>query len=158
MAHVFSPFQNLNMKRAIESILPTARIELHVPQYVPCPADGCGYDDVLGTAIDQNCLICQGKGRIRNEAVAVLMVRVAWLDHRQHGVYMNMPIGETADVELQARLDDLYLFDKVRSVEGAYILVDGKRLTIKSLTPNRVQGLTSLDVRCAITNQDVLGV
>lgn len=154
----FSQFQNLTMKGSIEAILPTTRIELHIPQYVACPADGCGYDDVLGMAIDQNCLICQGKGRIRNEAVGALMVRVAWLDHQQHGVYMNMPTGETADVELQAHLEDLYLFERVRSTEGAYILVDGKRLTIKSLTLNRVQGLTSLDVRCAMTNQDVLGV
>ncbi len=155
---VFSQFQNLTMRGSVEAILPTARIELHIPQYVDCPAEGCGYDGVLGTAIDQNCQICQGKGRIRNEAVAVLMVRVAWLDHQRHGVYMNMPTGETADVELQARLEDFYLFERVRSTEGAYVLVDGKRLTIKSLTPNRVQGLTSLDVRCAMTNQDVLGV
>lgn len=154
----FSPFQNLTMQSAIQAILPTVRIELHIPQYVECPAEGCGYDDTLGTAIDQNCLICEGRGRIRNEAVGSLMVRVAWLDHQQHGVYMNMPTGETADVEMQARLEDFYLFERVRSTEGAYILVDGKRLTIKSLTPNRVQGLTSLDVRCAMTNQDVLGV
>lgn len=153
----FSPFQNLAMRQTVQGIASTSQIELRIPQYEECSAPGCGYDSVLGSAKDQNCLICEGRGRVRNEAVAVLMVRVAWLDHRQQGVYMSMPTGETADVEIQVGLQYEDLFYRVLKTEGAYVLVDGKRLTIKSITPNRVEGKTSLDVRLAMTNPDVLG-
>jgi hypothetical protein len=153
----FSPFQNLGMRQTVERIASTSQIELRIPQYEECPAPGCGYDSVLGSAKDQNCLICEGRGRIRNEAIAVLMGRVAWLDHRQQGVYMSMPTGETADVEVQIGIQYEGLFYRVLNTEGAYVLIDGKRLTIKSITPNRVEGKTSLDVRLAMTNPDVLG-
>jgi len=153
----FSPFQRLGIRQAIEHIAATSPMELHIPQYEECSAPGCGYDEVLGSAKDQNCLVCEGRGRIRNEAVASLMGRVAWLDHRQQGVYMSMPTGETADVEVQIGIQYEGLFYRVLNTEGAYVLIDGKRLTIKSITPNRVEGKTSLDVRLATTNPDVLG-
>lgn len=153
----FSPFQNLGIRQTVERIAATSQIELRIPRYEECSAPGCGYDDVLGSAKDQNCLICEGRGRIRNEAVAAIMGRVAWLDHRQQGVYMSMPTGETADVEVQIGLQYEGLFYQVLKTEGAYVLIDGKRLTIKSITPNRVEGKTSLDVRLAMTNPDVLG-
>ena len=139
-------------------IAKTAQVALHIPVFTECSAAGCGYSEATDSAKNPDCPTCRGRGQTRVDSIAMLLCRVAWLDHKQQGVFMSMPTGETADVEVQTELSNEALFNTVLRTRGAYVLVDGCALTVKSITLNRVEGLTSLDVRLAMTNPDVLGV
>jgi hypothetical protein len=155
---IFSPFENLQIRNAIVGIAKTTGIALYLPVYTTCTETDCGLDAYTGQGVNPNCPTCLGVGRTRVYHIATLQARVAWLDHKQQGVFMSLPTGETADVEIQAELSTEDLFTRVWRTEGAYVALDGHTFTIKSITRNRVENLTSLDVRLAMTNQDVLGV
>jgi hypothetical protein len=154
---VFSPFQNLTIRQTIVGIAKSSPIELRIPTFLDCTGDGCGLDEYSGQAKNPDCAVCQGRGTTRVDARCLIMARVAWFDHGQQGIFMSMPTGETADVQIQTDLRYQPLFELVHRTEGAYIIVDGKTMTVKSITRNRIEGLTSLDVRLGMTNQDVLG-
>lgn len=151
---LFTRFERLAQKRDLANKFPT-RVSLHVPTYVACTASGCGFDAFTQSGLNPACTTCDGAGRVALWHVAYVLCRVGWIDRAKIGLefWKGVAAGETGEMVLGAMLRDEALFRTVLESATAYVLVNDQHLRPTSLTHNRVEGETTLDVRCTIVKQ-----
>jgi hypothetical protein len=130
--------------------LHTDRVSVYIPAYTNCTAEGCGFDAVSRSAKNQACTTCLGKGRTIVWRHTYLAVRASWTDvgrPRYGGVVTTADLG---DATLAVRHEHKGLFEQARDAEGAYVLLDERKLRVMSVDVNRVEGVTSVVVRLEI--------
>lgn len=127
----------------------TQRVIIYVPSKTNCP--DCGWDEFTQSGKDVACTTCNGTGKVTTWYKSHSSARVMWIDPAAP-VWGAMASGPVGDVWLSVPLEYESLYDKVKDTDDAYILVDGKTVKPISIDPNRVEGKSSLDVRCEVTN------
>ena len=151
---LFTKFERFTQKRDVANKFPT-RLSVHVPSRTECTATGCGFDVFTQSGKNPACATCDGAGRVITWSIAYIMCRVSWVDRIRIGVefWKGVPAGETGEVILGCMLRDKALLCTVLEDDMAYILVSEQHVRPFSLTPNRVEGETTLDARCNIVKQ-----
>lgn len=152
MAGVLSTLNRIFERAEIKRLASTTILEAHVPVYTECPT--CGYDPDTSSGLDLSCPTCHGYGRTASDTVAILHCRVSWIDMAKFNTWQGVPSGEMGDCSIQTSIEHEALMNTVQRVEGAHLLLDGRALKPVSITRNRIEGLTSLDVRCVVTRKE----
>lgn len=131
--------------------LRTGQVTAHIPSRSDCP--DCGYDPFTDAGLDISCATCGGTGKVTTWQVSHVGVRVMWPE-QVSPIWGTMATGPIGDVWLQTAYRFKALMEKVKDTDGAYILVDDETVKPISFRPNRVQGISSLDVRCEVVRHD----
>lgn len=140
--HVRREVQNFMRQR-------TQRVSIHIPSKTDCP--DCGFDEFTQSGKDVACTTCKGAGKVTTWHKSHSSARVMWIDPAapRWGTMASGPVG---DAWLSVPLEYESLYNKVKDTDDAYILVDGKKVKPISIDANRVEGKSSLDVRCEVVN------
>lgn len=136
----------IHVRRDVES-LQTQQVVIYIPSQTDCPV--CGWDEFARSGLDVSCSTCEGTGKVTSWRNSRASARVMWIDPAAP-VWGVVASGDVGDVWLSVSTSFKNMFDTVEETEGAYILVDGETVKPISVTYNRVQGTTSVDVRCKI--------
>ena len=150
---MFQPtISQLHVRRDIEDLQNT-RVSIHIPSRSNCP--DCDYDVFTGASEDIACLTCNGAGKVTTWIVSMATVRVMWIDEAapRWGALSSGPVG---DLWIQAPYHYNALFQKVKDEDDAYIAVDDRKVKPISITRMRVEGISSLDVRCEIVHDETI--
>lgn len=123
------------------------RVVIYIPSRSDCPT--CGWDEFAQSGKDVACPTCDGTGKVTTWYKSHSSARVMWIDEAAP-VWGTVASGDIGDVWLSVSLSYESLYQRVEDTDGAYILVDGETVKPISITPNRVEGKSSLDVRCKI--------
>lgn len=131
----------------------TASVEAHLPSKVPCPY--CGGPNYLGGGHDPTCVHCVD-GYVVQWVISYAIARVMWVvpgatRWTRDGVFMT---GEVGDLSLQVPMKYRHIFEKARMDPHAYLIVDGKRVRVTSVTQNRLDGPTTLEVKCHLVQDE----
>ena len=125
------------------------RVIILIPSKADCP--DCGFDEFTQSGKDVACTTCDGTGKVTTWHTSHSSARVMWIDPAAP-VWGRMASGPVGDVWLSVPLEYESLYDKVKDTDDAYILVGGKTVKPMSIDANRVEGKSSLDVRCEVVN------
>ncbi len=142
----------INVRREVES-LQYWRLSVHVPSRTDCP--DCDYDVFTDASEDIACLTCSGTGKITTWVISSATVRGMWIDEAapRWGPLASGPVG---DFWCSPPYHYNALFQKVKEVDDAYITVDDRKVKPFSITRMRVEGVSSLDVRCSIVHDETI--
>lgn len=150
-------FLGWGLRRQVERLAAPTEIVIVVPSNAPCTQPDCGLDPVTGGAVNPLCLVCMGRGVVVTRQRSTVYGRVSWIrDENLIPVGSVLPTGGLADCQVQLPLGILDLVRKCETTENAYFIIDDQRLTVRSVVINRVEGVTSLDVRLSAINPDIV--
>ncbi len=125
------------------------RVVIYIPLKTDCP--DCGWDEFTQSAKDVSCTTCGGGGKVITWYKSRSSARVMWIDPSSP-IWGTMASGPVGDVWLSVPLSYESLYERVKDTDDAYILVDSKTVKPISIDANRVEGKSSLDVRCEVVN------
>lgn len=150
---IITAFQSASAAKIINAEA-TESISLHIPVRTTCTYCG-GPQSYFGGAFDPSCPNCD-QGYTIQWQISYVIGRVMWIDPAtprwtRDGIVMT---GEVGDVDIQVPMQYYSLLDAARLSMDSYIMVDGKRLKIKSVTQNRIERPTSIDVRCYVVKDE----
>jgi len=134
------------IQRQIEDLNTNDRVVLWVPAYSDCPT--CGYDEKSRAGKDISCSTCNGSGRTVSWYTATIVGRVAWTDVGRARFGNVVGTDELGDATFETRLVHKELLEDMRDSEDAYIEIDTRRLRVMSVDFNRVEGKTTVVIRC----------
>ena len=147
----FPSISQVHTRRDLEALQYT-RVSIHIPSKADCP--DCDYDVFTQASEDISCATCGGTGKVITWQVSHASVRVMWVDEaapRWGAMATSGPIG---DCWLSAPYHYDNLFQKAKSTDDAYITVDDRKIRPFSITRMRVEGISTLDVRCSIVHHE----
>ena len=139
---------NLGIRKDIEGLMPHT-VSLHWPSKTDCP--DCGFDEFTQSGEDVACTTCNGTGKVTTWYPSHAKCRIKWIDLAQP-MWGQMASGPVGDVWLQMPYRFKSLAEKIKDTDGAYITVDSKTVKPISVDVNRVEGITTTDVRCEVVN------
>lgn len=142
---------HIHVRREVQDFMRqrTQRVSIHIPSKTDCP--DCGFDEFTQSGKDVACTTCDGTGKVTTWYISHSSPRVMWIDPAAP-VWGRMASGPVGDVWLSVPLEYESLYDRVKDTDDAYILVAGKTVKPMSIDANRVEGKSSLDVRCEVIN------
>lgn len=140
------------VQRQVEDLMNDI-VVLYKPDWRECTATGCGFDAKSRSAKNPSCVACEGRGRTAVWATSRIKAIVSWTDVGRPRFGGHVTTGELGDLWFETRLAWHEVLDSIRKSEGAYVLVDDKKLRIVSLDYNRVEGRTSVVARCEIVRE-----
>ena len=146
-----SSISQIHVRREVQDFMRqrSQRVIILIPSKTDCP--DCGFDEFTQSGKDVACTTCNGTGKVTTWYSSHSSARVMWIDPAAP-VWGRMASGPVGDVWLSVPLEYESLYDKVKDTDDAYILVDGKTVKPISIDANRVEGKSSLDVRCEVIN------
>lgn len=136
----------IHTRRDVESTF-NRQVVVCIPSQTDCPV--CGWDEFTQSGKDVACTTCNGTGRVTTWRKSRASARVMWVDEAapRFGLVTS---GDIGDVWLSVATVHKKLFEEVEETDHAYILVDDETVRPISIMYNRVEGDTSVDVRCKI--------
>ena len=149
---MYPTLSQVHVRRDIEG-LRNMRLSVHVPSRSDCP--DCEYDVFTQASEDIACLTCNGSGKVTTWIVSCATVRGMWIDDAapRWGPMASGPVG---DFWCSPPYHYDALFQKVKNEDDAYITVDDRKVKPFSITRMRVEGISSLDVRCSIIHDETV--
>jgi hypothetical protein len=148
----YPTISQVHVRRDLESLQYT-RVSIHVPTLADCP--DCDYDVFTGASDDIACTTCRGTGKVTTWHVSHASVRAMWVDDAAPR-WGALATGQVGDCWLAAPYHYDALFKKVKDTEDAYITVDDRKIKPFSITRMRVEGTSTLDVRCSIVHHEAV--
>lgn len=148
---LYPMMSQLHVRRDVASTF-NRQVTVCIPAQTECP--DCGWDEFTQSGKDVACTTCDGEGKVTTWQKSRVSVRVMWVDEAapRFGLVTS---GDIGDVWLSAMTVFKSLFEEVEETDHAYILVDNKTVKPISVGYNRVEGQTSVDVRCKIVKVSI---
>jgi len=127
----------------------------YIPSRTPCSQCG-GVDGFTGGPKDINCASCNGTGYETTWKRTALRCRIYWLDPASVEMYRGVvSTGLIGDVVISGRVEDERVYEKVRSTDGAYILIDGsRRVKVTAISRSRIRNYTTVEARCEVVREE----
>jgi hypothetical protein len=138
------------IQNEIDSLNLNDLVAARIPKYRDCTETGCGFDEESRAAKDISCPVCLGKGRVATWIGTYVRGRVSWTDVGRPRFGGAVTTDELGDVTFTTKQVYQPLLEVVRDTENAFLEIDGKKLRVISVDPNRIEGKTSVVSRCKL--------
>lgn len=144
---ITSASQRINLVETIRQVAGNP-VFAFIPSDTDCP--DCVRNPFYGDSLDMTCSTCGGTGVVRVWLKSSFTARIMWVDpaHVRYVAGGAVATGEVGDVALQITQESYPIAEAVSKNREAYFLIDDHRARPRSITINRVEGVSSYDVRC----------
>lgn len=149
---VLRGMDSVRISREVASLKQGKQLDLYLPARTECTEPGCGLD-AFGQPRDITCSSCDGKGYTEILNRATVWVRLSYLRTPVHE-YSIITTGIKGPILLGADIADRHVFEKARDTEGAYGLIDSRKLRVNEVHIADVEESAGLVVDCAWTRSE----